>query len=90
MIPKSWDKDRLRNELYKLDAELRENDIALSMCPCGSWGTAVLEFKHADTAFFRNLPIDEDYNVLDSPLVIDQNFFGFTVLHSPKGKISAE
>ena len=89
MIPKNWDEGKLRNELYQMDAELRDHDITLSLCSSSSRSTALLEFKDSGTQFFRNLSPYEDHTVLDL-LLIDQHFRGFTVLHSPAGNVSAE
>ena len=90
MIPKHWDEEKLRNELYKVDAELRDHNITLSICSSSSKSsTALLEFADSGTKFFRSLSPNEDHTVLGS-LLIDQHFLGFTVLHSPAGKVSAE
>ena len=92
MIPAEWDKARLLLELRKVDTELEKlypEYVELSICPSGSTNTALLEFKNSGTEFFRALSPDEDNFVLGD-LIIDLNFFGFTVLHSPVGEITAE
>lgn len=98
-VPLRWTSDTLLQILGSLDQDLGHQQIELTLCQNGLTQTAVLSFEGTCTAFFRKIPLYEDFPIMlknktfgksSTGLIIDRHFHGLTVLHEPTDWVEKE